>query len=532
MKNKKKRLWLALATIAVLATALYFFRTGLLAEGLGLAASAQGEAGSSELATTTVRPATDVVQVNAAGNIELAEEEAATFQVEGVIADIAVDVGDTVQAGDLLATLETIDLERAVDRTELALAVKRNALDQLLEPATDADIAAARINLTAAKENLAELQAGPSNAELEAAQTALAAAQAAYQDLLEGASEAELTQLSADLHKAYLTLQQAQEAYNKIAYADTVGSSQQAMDLQTATIDYDTAKASYEVATEPASGADIQNALQTIKDAQVQLEGLDVTAAELAAAEAQVAEAEASLDNLLSGPTQAEIEAAELAIEETQIDLQEAEADLSYARLLAPIDGTITAIEAGVGEKVTTDISAGIYIADLSALELTVSVSEVDIGKVTVGQPAQISLDAYPGRSFSGQVSRIAPTSVADSGVVNYEVALRLDDQDLEGVKAGMTAVASLVSAGAENAWLVPTESVSEYEGDTYVRVMTGDAETRISVTPGTQQGDWTVVQSADLQAGDQVVGQVVLPADDDSDNMRGPGMMGGPPPN
>jgi HlyD family secretion protein len=264
----------------------------------------------------------------------------------------------------------------------------------------------------------------------------------------------------------------------------------------------------------------------------VQLEALDVTGAELAAAEAQVAQAEASLDDLLSGPTQAEIAAAELAIEQAQIDRQEAEADLSYARLLAPIDGTITAIEAGVGEKVTTDISAGIYIADLSALELTVSVSEVDIGKVTVGQPAQISLDAYPDRTFSGQVSRIAPTSVADSGVVNYEVAIRLDDQDLAGVKAGMTAVASLVSAGAENAWLVPTESVSEFEGETYVRVVTGDVETRVSVTPGSRQGDWTVVQSAELQAGNRVVGQVVLPADDDSDDMlRGPGMMGGPPP-
>jgi len=537
MKNKMRYIWIVVAVIAVTGIAAYFTGADFSAitTWTGLVANAQTEEDTVEALTTIIRPATDVVQVNAAGNIALAEEEAATFQVEGVITEIEVEVGDTVEAGDLLATLETIDLERAVDRAELALKVQQNALDQLQEPATSAEIKAAQENLTAAQENLAELQVGPSVAEINAAETTLAAAQASYQELLDGASEAELTELSADLHKTYITLQQAQEAYNKIAYADTVGSSQQAMDLQTATIDYDTAKASYDLSTEPASTAEIQAALQAIQEAQVQLESLEVTKAELTSAEAQVAEAEASLEELLNGPTEAEIQEAELAIEQAQIDLQEAEADLSYAQLLAPIDGTITVIDAVVGEKVTTDISAGIYIADLTALELTVSVSEVDIGKVSVGQPAQISLDAYPDRAFSGEVTRIAPTSVSDTGVVNYEVAIQLDDLNLDGVKAGMTAVASLLGDETENAWLAPTTSVFEFEGESYVRVVTNEGDTRVSVTPGTVQGDWIVVQSAELQAGDEVLGQVATSSGEESEDApRGPGMggmMGGGPP-
>ena len=55
----------------------------------------------------------------------------------------------------------------------------------------------------------------------------------------------------------------------------------------------------------------------------------------------------------------------------------------------------------------TTDISAAIYIADLTAMELTVNVSEVDVSKVYVGQPAKVVLDAFPDKTFSGQVSRI-----------------------------------------------------------------------------------------------------------------------------
>lgn len=533
MKNKRNILWISLAFIVILSTAVYFTGTNLsqVQVWIGLAPNRQSRvnANTAEAQTMIIRPATDVLQVNAAGNIALAEEEAATFQVEGVIAEIEVEVGDAVEAGDLLATLETVDLERAVDQAELALKVKQNALDQLLEPASSAEIEVAQINLAAAQENLAELQVGPSAAELDAAETSLTAAQLAYQELLDGASEAELTQLSADLHKVFITLQQAQEAYNEIAYADTVGSSQQAMNLQAATIDYDMAKAGYDIAAEPASEAEVQKALEAIKDAQVQLESLEVTNAELVATEAQVAQAEASLEALLTGPTQAEIEEVELAIEQAQIDLQEAEADLSYARLRSPIDGTITAIEAGVGEKVTTDISAGIYIADLTALELTVSVSEVDIGKVYVGQPAQISLDAYPDTAFNGEVSRIAPTSVADSGVVNYEVAIHLDDLNLDGVKAGMTAVASLVGDGSENSWLVPTTSVHEFEDEVYVQVVTDAGETRVSVIPETTQGDWTVVQSAELQAGDKVVGQVLTTIDEESEaELRGPGLGGG----
>ena len=434
---------------------------------------------------------------------------------------VEVEVGDEVKAGDLLATLESVDLERAVDRTELALDLQQNSLDQLLEPADPADIAAARAQLASAQESLADLQAGPTAAEIEAAEVALSAAQASYEELLAGASEAELTQQSAELHRAFITLNQAQEAYNEIAYRDNIGSSQQALDLQDATIDYDVAKAGFDIATEPASEAEIQDALKAIKQAQIDLEDLAITQAQLAAAEADVANAEANLAGLLKGPTEAEIRAAELAIEQAQIDRQEAETDLANARLRAPIDGTITAIEAGVGEKVTTDISAGIHIADLSALELTVNVSEVDIGKVYVGQPAQILLDAYPDRTFQGLVGRIAPTSVAESGVVNYEVAILLDDRNLDGVKAGMTAVSTIADDVNTQEWLVPTSSLQEFEGETVVTVVRDGQPSRVAVTSGTSQGEWTSVVSPELQAGDRVVGEVASFVDEDQANQR-----------
>lgn len=527
MKNKK--VWIILAAVVVLAGAGFIFRDSLL--GLvNQQATEQARAAALEANTVTVRPATDLTVVSAAGNIALAEEEAAMFEVAGVIDEIFVEVGDEVTSGDLLATLKTTDLERAVERADLALQVKKNSLDKLMEPATAEEIAAARAQLESAKEKLADVQTGPTDAELAAAQAALSAAEAAYSDLLSGPTDAELTQKSAELHRAFISLQDAQEAYNEIAYADTVGSSRQAQDLQSATIDYDVAKAGLDIATEPASEADIQNALKSIQQARRDLDNLAPTTAELASAQADVANAESNLAKLLDGPTEAETHEAELAIEQAQLDLQEAETDLANARLRAPLDGTVTTLDAGVGEKVTTDISAAIYIADLSQLELTVNVSEVDVSKVYVGQPAQIVLDAFPDRAYSGQVSRIAPTSTSQSGVVNYEVAVLLDKLNLDGVKAGMTAVATIADDSQTQQWLVPTSAIQEFEGETTVRVLRDGRPVAVAITPGLAQGEWTAVESPELQEGDKVVGEVATFVNEDqaAEQRRGPF---GPPP-
>jgi HlyD family secretion protein len=527
---KKNKLWIIIAVIALLGGVGYFYR-GTIASMLNPAATAAAKAAAElEAKTVAIRPATDLTVVSAAGNIALADEEAAMFEVEGGIEEVRVEVGDEVKAGDLLATLKTTDLERAVERADLALQVKKKALDKLMEPATAPEIAAARAQLVSAQEKLAELKAGPKAAELAAAQAALTAAQASYDDLLAGSSQAELTEKSATFHKAAIALKDAQQAYDKIAYSDTIGQSQQAITLQEATIDYDVAKASYEIATEPASQADLQTSLKAIKQAQSDLENLQSTQANIASAEADVANAESTLANLLKGPSDAEIIDAKLSIEQAQIDLQEAEADLANARLRAPLDGTITTLDAQAGEKVTTDISAAIYIADLTALELTVNVSEVDVSKVYVGQPAKIVLDAFPNKAYSGQVSRIAPTSTASSGVVNYEVAVRLDNLNLGGVKAGMTAVATIADDLTTQQWLVPTTAMQEFEGETTVTVVRDGQPSQVSVKPGISQGEWTTVESPELKDGDKVIGEVATFVDEDQAN-RGGGPFGGPPP-
>ena len=535
---RSKKVWIGLIALITLVAAGYIFQADILslANGLtGNTASAQepgGEFDPENIPTTAIRSASDVSGVSAAGNIELSSQRPVVLEVAGLVTQVAVEVGDPVAVDDLLVALDTTDLERAVAQAELNLASAQAQLDQLLEAGDAADIASAQASLASAQENLAEVQAGPSQAELAAAEANLAAAQAAYQELLAGPSEAELTQLSADLEKTMIDLQQAQWDYDAVAYTGD-GASSQAAALQQATIDYEAAVAAYEIAVEPASESELQDALSTIQSAQDQLDDLRAqpTAAELAEAEAQVASAQVNLEDLLNGSSDAERRAAEISVEQARLDLEEAQIQLAQAQLYAPIDGTALSVDVEVGEQAEAGTSA-VTLADLNALELTVNVAEVDIGEIYLDQRAEITVDALPDQVFSGVVARTAPSSQSESGVVNYPVTIQLTDTDLSGVRPGMTAVADILGEEMADSWLVPTSAVRETEGGAVVMIMRDGQPTPINVTTQGTQGEWTVVQSLELKEGDEALGAVTTFLDEDSRSTGfGPGSGGMMPP-
>lgn len=545
MKNKK--LWIfILILILIVSGAGYIFQDNLVqligGQQLVGQVSAQTARGQNtpDLTnrTTPIRSAAGSTQVSAAGNIDVVAERPVILQVEGTIMGVAVQAGDSVAFGDLLVTLDTASLERAVTQAELNLVASQLQLEKLNEEADPAEVASAQANLASAQENLRDVQAGPREAELAAAEANLASAQQHYQELLAGPSEAELIQLKASMEKASITLQQAQGDYDKIAYSDSVGASPQAAALQQATIDYESAKAAYEVATEPAAQSDLQDALGAIQSAQDQLDTLRAqpTAAELTAAEAQVASAAAQLEALLTGPSETDLKEAQISVDQSQLALDEAKENLAQAQLLAPIDGTILTVDVTEGQKVAAGTIA-LTMADLTALKLTVNVAEVDISKIQYGQSVKITIDALPEQVFNGLVTQIAPASDSEQGVVNYPVTIQLTDFDLSNVRPGMTAVATLLDEEAANGWLVPTSSVIERNGNTMVLVLRNGQPQPVRVTKVGTQGDWTIVESPELQAGDEAVGTVSSFINQDQNqgnNFRGgfgPGFGGGRPP-
>ena len=470
------------------------------------AARAQPAAG---LETTLIRPAdTAVDRVTAAGNIELVETKQVVAQIDGYVEEVLVEVGDAINRDDLLVALKRGDLRRAVDQARINLASAELQLENLLASASAAEIAAAEADLKSAQENLAEVQNGASDGELAAARSSASSAWARYNDLLNGASANERIQLAAAVENARVTVQEAQTEYDKVAWREDVGMTRQAAQLQQATIAYESALAAYEEAVAPASKADLQAALSQAQSAQEQMDDLlaGPTAVNIAVAEAQVAAAQSRLDTLLRGADETDIDLARLSIEQAQLTLLEARLDLVKAELVAPAAGTVLRVNVDESDR----ISAGtvvITVADLSQLQLTIDVAEVDIPKINVGQLADVTIDAFPNKVFTGMISSIEPSSSAQEGVIDYPVTVRLIDEALPNVRPGMTAVATLQSEVADARWLVPTTAVQKFNGETVV-IKTGDEQTLpVAVAVEGVQGEWTIVNSTQLQSGDEVLG-------------------------
>ncbi|MEZ4660731.1 MAG: biotin/lipoyl-binding protein [Caldilineaceae bacterium] len=158
-----RRSWLFIFIVLALAAGGYYYYANVLnASSTGAASRFQrgtSNGTTTEAVTTTVaiQPATALLsEVSAAGNIALVTQQAVAPTVSGVVNTIAVKVGDDVAAGDTLLTIDTVQLERAVKRVELDMESKRNALEQLTEPATEAEVAVAQANLAEAQQNLAD----------------------------------------------------------------------------------------------------------------------------------------------------------------------------------------------------------------------------------------------------------------------------------------------------------------------------------------------------------------------------------------
>lgn len=468
--------------------------------------------------STRIRSAGAVVNsVTAAGNIELLEMTQVVAKVDGFVEEVLVEVGDVVSSGDLLVALDRDELRRAVERAQISLTSAELQLENLLAASSAAELAAAEADLKSAEENLAEVQEGVSSRELAAARSSATSAWARYNSLLDGPSNNERIQLAAAVERASVDMQEAQRAYDKVAWRNDVGMTQQAAQLQQMTITYGSALAAYEEAVAPASDSDIYSALSQAESAQDQLDSLlaGPTAASLAAAEAQAAAAESRLDTLLTGADGTDIKLKKLEIEQARLALQEASVNLVGAELFAPTGGAILSVSVDASDRVSAGTVA-VTLADLSQLQLTVDVAEVDIPKIEVGQLADVTIDAFPNSVFAGMISNVEPFSDAQQGVINYPVTVRLIDESLTRVLPGMTAVATLRNVMAEASWLVPTPAIQENNGETVVIVTNGDQPRLVSVALEGVQGEWSVVRSAQLQDGDEVMGTTTFVSQED----------------
>jgi HlyD family secretion protein len=392
--------------------------------------------------------------VNATGNILPAQQTTLSFRSAGRVAEVLVKEGEAVREGQALARLDTTDLDYAVAQAELAV--------------------------TTAQTQLLRLQQGPSAYDRAAAEASLESARASYRRLLAGPTEEEIKVARANLEQAEASLAQAQAAYDRVADRPDVAMLPQALQLEQATIAFETAQANFALATR------------------------DPSQAEIAAAQSAIAQAEAALARLDEGVQPEEIQLAQLQVKQAQISLDQARHQLEATVLEAPHDGTITLV--GVREGELTGGQPAFVLTDLSSYHVDVMVDEIDIARVEVGQAVTLTLDALTGVTLRGEVEQIADAAQIDTGVVSYKVRVDLAPGDAP-LRAGMTANVDIVTERREGVLLVPNRfiRIDRTTGRTFVEKLAGGQVQTFEVQTGLRDEMYSEVL-AGIETGDVVV--------------------------
>lgn len=212
---------------------------------------------------------------------------------------------------------------------------------------------------------------------------------------------------------------------------------------------------------------------------------------------AQLDDAQRTLDRLKNGPNPDDVAAA-------QANVDAAQATLNMARILSPIDGTITQAGPLPGDQVGVG-SLAFRVDDLSVLLLDVQVSEVDINSVAVGQPATVSLDAIPDKTFHGRVEEVSQAGDTTAGAVNFTVTVQMTDAD-GAVKPGMTAAVNIIVNQVQGQLLVPNRAVRLVDTDRVVYILKNGKPEQVKISLGASSDTMSVLTGGDLKEGDLII--------------------------
>lgn len=144
--------------------------------------------------------------------------------------------------------------------------------------------------------------------------------------------------------------------------------------------------------------------------------------------------------------------------------------------LVSPIDGKVLAIEFNTGETIPED-QTFMVLLDAENAELIAHVSEIDLGKVSIGQKVETEFDAFEGQIYTGKVVFIDNLPVIDSsGLVNYEVRIELEE-GLNKIKTGMTCTISFILKQKQGVLIIPNKAVNIINGQQVVKVKDKNGE-------------------------------------------------------
>ena len=472
------------------------------------------------------------------GTISAANTYTVKSLVKGTVLTADFEVGDTIKKGTVLYTIDSSDVATSVEKAQLALEQAQRSYDdtadaQYIRSVIGGTVASIKVkagDYVTAGQEIATVRDDSSlllTLEFPAADASGFAVGQAAEVILNGTFE---------------TLSGTVQA---VAGTDTISSGN--LLVRTVTI---AVKNNGSLTTAQAASATINgvSALASARfDYQHQQTVTATTSGTVAAVcvkEGTAIEANTAIVQLSGTELSRQVQSAADSLLNAQLSMSDTQKQMENYTITSPISGTVIQKNVKAGDTVGTDTTASetlCTIYDLSYLEMTLNVDELEILSIKEGQTVTITADAISDRTFTGVVTSVSAAGTTTGGTTTYPVTIRIDDTG--DLLPGMNATAEIEVSSASNALAVPNGSVvrgnyvlvtkdspsaanavqdmTAPDGYVYVKITTGTSDNdSIEVTGGLQEGD-TIAYDANAAEKQN--------ASDSMEFMVGPGGSGGP---
>ena len=434
-------------------------------------------AGASAMKTAAVERGDIAVTIDATGTIKPLNIVEVSSKASGKILELKVDAGDYVEQDEIIAVIETTYVQISLEQAQADLQSAQARLQQaqidieLQREQSDIQIRQAQESLAEAQQRLIQLkedirlekianQRGVMDAE-----NSLNIAEIRYKLLTSDEVRDENRQrakASLEQDKANLDLVTAEHERNKTLYAKELISlaaleSSQAQ-LKSAEARHKSSAENLKLVEKPATEAELELGKADIKKAEFNRDlanervaaeatrDMDITLQEQRIVQAQESLKLAQANRKQITRKERDIETARLAVKRNQVQLELRQIEYDDTVIKAPISGTILEKKVEEGQLITSRLStlsstegqAIVTMADLDTVYVVTEVDETDIGKIQIGQPVTINVEAYPDMPFQGEVLKIAPQGQVIQNVTTFEVTSELKNVAAAAPQRGM----------------------------------------------------------------------------------------------
>jgi HlyD family secretion protein len=438
--------------------------------GVGVKIATVNQRTNPDILTQSVERKSVPVNITANGVVNPERSINLSPKSAGVVKALLVKEGDWVSAGQTIAIMDDSNLRGQLSQMQGQLGQQAANLQRLNNGSRPEDIARAEAQLAEAEANLQQLRSGNRSQEI---------AQA----------DARLQQAKATLQLRQSEVQRYQSLYDQGAV------SRQILDQKIT----DRELALTQV-TEASQGLSLQNS--------------GARPEQIAQAEARVQQQVQALAVLQAGSRSEDIDQAQAQVQAARGSLETVQTQLRDTEIRAPFDGIVLKKYADIGAFVSPAMAGGGASASSSSIltlssqrqQIVVNLSEAQLAKVKIGQTVTVKADAIPGKTFQGQVDRIAPQATVSQNVTSFEVRINITSNNANQLKSGMNVEADFMVGQLDNVMLVPNASVVRQAEGSGVYVLGSDRKPIFkSIVAGATVGKQTEVKSG-LNGDEQVL--------------------------